>query len=106
MGRDIGCVMPVWCRCCHHGVRPPRASGTPIAACVRARALCMLQGAGCGGLFHIMLTTYTLWEREGTSYSLDRAFLSKWNWSHVVGVVRRRRRAGDGQCALHACWCV
>lgn len=31
-----------------------------------------------------MLTTYTLWEREGANYSIDRSFLSKWPWSHVV----------------------
>lgn len=43
-----------------------------------------LQGGGCGGLFDVMLTTYTVWEREGATYSIDRAFLSKWAWSHVV----------------------
>ncbi|KAG2446661.1 hypothetical protein HYH02_008231 [Chlamydomonas schloesseri] len=42
------------------------------------------KGGGCGGLFDVMLTTYTLWEREGANYSIDRSFLSKWPWSHVV----------------------
>ncbi|GFR44725.1 hypothetical protein Agub_g6050, partial [Astrephomene gubernaculifera] len=42
------------------------------------------KGGGCGGLFDVLLTTYTLWEREGANYGIDRAFLSKWPWSHVV----------------------
>ncbi|GLC48685.1 hypothetical protein PLESTB_000125600 [Pleodorina starrii] len=42
------------------------------------------KGGGCGGLFDVLLTTYTVWEREGPAYGIDRAFLSKWPWSHVV----------------------
>jgi hypothetical protein len=49
------------------------------------------QGGGCGGLFDIMLTTYTLWERESTAYSIDRSFLSRWPWSHVVRRAARSR---------------
>ncbi|KXZ47584.1 hypothetical protein GPECTOR_34g743 [Gonium pectorale] len=39
---------------------------------------------GCGGLFDVMLTTYTLWERDGPNYAIDRAFLARWPWSHVI----------------------
>lgn len=42
------------------------------------------QGGGTGGLFDVCLTTYTLWEREGPTYGIDRCFLAKWPWSHVV----------------------
>ncbi|MEW5304870.1 MAG: hypothetical protein WDW36_007450 [Sanguina aurantia] len=34
--------------------------------------------------FDILLTTYTLFEREGDSYREDRQFLTRWAWSHLV----------------------
>lgn len=37
--------------------------------------------------FDVLLTTYTMYEREGVAYSIDRQFLKKWPWSNVVGVL-------------------
>ena len=49
---------------------------------------------GLGGLpFNVMLTGYSLFERDSEAQKLDREFLRKWNWSHMVlDEVRRRKR--------------
>ena len=34
--------------------------------------------------FDVMLTCYTLFERESADQKLDRSFLRSWRWSHLV----------------------
>ena len=34
--------------------------------------------------FNVLLTCYTLFERDSAEQKLDRAFLKKWRWSHMV----------------------
>ncbi|KDD72906.1 SNF2 family domain-containing protein, partial [Helicosporidium sp. ATCC 50920] len=34
--------------------------------------------------FHVMLTCYTLFERDSPEQRADRAFLEKWRWSHLI----------------------
>ncbi|KIZ02719.1 SNF2 family DNA-dependent ATPase, partial [Monoraphidium neglectum] len=36
------------------------------------------------GAFDVMLTTYSMFERESQRHTTDRAFLRKWKWSQVV----------------------
>lgn len=42
-------------------------------------------GSGCTPApFNIMITCYTLFERDSPEQRLDRGFLEKWRWSHLV----------------------
>jgi SWI/SNF-related matrix-associated actin-dependent regulator 1 of chromatin subfamily A len=34
--------------------------------------------------FHVMLTSYTLFERDSPDQRADRAFLESWRWSHLI----------------------
>ena len=34
--------------------------------------------------FNVLLTCYTLFERDSAEQKLDRSFLKKWRWSHMV----------------------
>lgn len=34
--------------------------------------------------FNVMLTCYTLFERDSAEQRLDRKFLKDWNWSHLI----------------------
>ena len=34
--------------------------------------------------FNIMLTCYTLFERDSVDQQADRSFLRKWSWSHLL----------------------
>ena len=34
--------------------------------------------------FNVLLTCYTLFERDSSEQKLDRSFLKKWRWSHMV----------------------
>ena len=34
--------------------------------------------------FNVMLTCYTLFERDSVDQQADRSFLRKWPWSHLV----------------------
>lgn len=36
------------------------------------------------GPFDIMLTCYTLFERDSTEQKYDRKFLKSWKWSHLI----------------------
>lgn len=35
-------------------------------------------------LFNIMLTCYSLFERDSADQQADRSFLKKWDWSHLL----------------------
>ena len=41
-------------------------------------------GPGSEPPFHVMLTCYTLFERDSTEQKLDRKFLRGWDWSHLI----------------------
>lgn len=40
--------------------------------------------AGNNPLFNVMLTCYSLFERDSADQQADRSFLKKWNWSHLL----------------------
>lgn len=35
-------------------------------------------------LFNVMLTCYSLFERDSADQQADRSFLKKWDWSHLL----------------------
>ncbi len=47
--------------------------------------------------FNVLLTCYTLFERDSTEQKLDRQFLRKWRWSHMVLV----RNIAGALCFLY-----
>ena len=43
-----------------------------------------VEGLPASAPFNVMLTCYTLFERDSEEQRIDRDFLRKWRWSHMV----------------------
>ena len=65
--------------------------------------------------FNVLLTCYTLFERDSSEQKLDRSFLKKWRWSHMV-LVRAvcpapsphalQNKVQKVLYTLPSCWCT
>lgn len=77
-----------------------------------------LRGEADGGAapFNVLLTCYTLFERDSEEQKLDRSFLKRWPWSTMVldeahalknrsaqRTLRLNRRAPPRTCSLPCC---
>lgn len=61
--------------------------------------------------FDVLLTTYTLFERDSTDCKLDRSFLRKWGWGYLVmdeahalknrDSIRSRKLRAVAECCSH-----
>ena len=80
------CVVAVCvCVCAHEDV--PNCTGNmwiSVYICTRTRSVHQHTGLCPAAPFDVMLTCYTLFERDTTEQKLDRRCLSKFAWSHVV----------------------
>ena len=98
---QAGCRLQSW----HLRVHEPNSGECEAAA----------EGAGSAGLpraapFNVLLTCYTLFERDSEEQRLDRRFLKRWPWScmvldeaHAVKNASAARTVRLNRCAALRC---